>query len=203
MATRGRGRPARDAPGVTDAAILDAALDAFADRGFEGTSLRELARDLGISHNLIPQRFGTKEQVWYRAVDHGFGALASDLLGVIADPPEGELEALRAMVVRFVEANAARPALLRIINQEAVAPGPRLDHLFEAYIDPVREFGEWLLALLAERGEVRTRSVGLVYFLMTHGAGGPFALPALSDRFGPAPSAQEAVDVLFDGLVRK
>ena len=41
-------------------------------------------------------------------------------------------------MVRFVEANAARPALLRIINQEAVVAGPRFDYLFERFIEPVR-----------------------------------------------------------------
>ena len=73
----------------------------------------------------------------------------------------------------FIEANAARPALLRIINREAASPGPRFDYLFERYIEPVRQAGEAFLTDLHDRGLVATRSVGLVYFLMTHGAGGP------------------------------
>ena len=66
MATRPRGRPPKGDPdSISDATILDAALNAFAERGFAGTSMREVARELGISHNLIPQRLGSKEQVWY------------------------------------------------------------------------------------------------------------------------------------------
>ena len=49
-------------------------------------------------------------------------------------------------MVRFVEANAARPALLRIINQEASAPGPRFDYLFDGFIEPVRQAGEAFLS---------------------------------------------------------
>jgi AcrR family transcriptional regulator len=212
VASRGPGRPGKDAgPTVEDGAILDAALEAFAERGFDGTSLRELARDLGVSHNLIPQRFGTKDRVWRAAVDRGFGALLADLLKVAEDPPGDDLEGLRATIVRFVEANASRPALLRIINQEATVAGPRLDYLFDSYIDPVRELGAGLLADLRAKGRIRTDSVSLVYFLMTHGAGGPMALPALAERFGQTidpgdaeaihRAAVEAVDVLFDGLV--
>jgi TetR/AcrR family transcriptional regulator len=212
VVSRRRGRPAKGDPAaIDDGALLDAALDAFAERGFDGTSVRELARDLGVSHNLIPQRFGSKERLWYAAVDHGFGTLTIELMRVMEDPPPGDVAQLRAMIVRFVEANAARPALLRILNLEATNPGPRLTYLFDNYIDPVRRFGAGLLADLRDRGLIRTDSVALVYFLMTHGAGGPLALPALAERFGTTVdrddpeavhrAAVEAVDVLFDGLI--
>jgi len=109
------------------------------------------------------------------------------------------------MVVRFVEANAANPSLLRIINQEASRPGPRLDHLFDTYIGPVQQYGQLLLDELHAAGRIRTNDVGLVYFLMMNGAGGPLALPALAERFGgevtdPHAHAVAAVDVIFDGL---
>lgn len=216
MAARGRGRPASGSTDVlpTDA-VLDASLVAFAERGFEGTSVREIARDLGVSHNLIPQRIGSKDDLWRAAVDRGFGELALALAAALAEVDEGasDLERLRAMVVRFVEANAARPALLRIISREAVAPGWRFDHLWDRYIDPVRLFGAELLGRLEAAGQVRTGSVSHIYFFMTHGAGGPLALPALADRFGSGVDptdaeavhrhALEATDLLFDGLVLK
>jgi AcrR family transcriptional regulator len=214
MATRGRGRPASGSGDVLPTeAVLDAALDAFAERGFEGTSVREIARDLGVSHNLIPQRIGSKDDLWRAAVDHGFGELAVALSRALDEVDEGanDVDRLRAMIVRFVEANAARPALLRIISREAVAPGWRFDHLWDGYIDPVRLFGEELLGRLEAAGQVRTGSVSLLYFFMTHGAGGPLALPALAERFGSAvdPSdaaavhrhAVEATDLLFEGLL--
>ncbi len=201
------------AQSVSDEQMLDAALEAFAARGFNGTSVREVARSLGVSHNLIPQRFGSKERLWFAAVDHGFGRLAIDLVAA-TEALDGDevtdIDRLRAMVVRFVEANAERPSLLRIINQEATTPGPRLDHLYDSYIDPVREFGARVLAELRSRGEVRSDSVMLLYFLMVHGAGGAWTLPALAARFGEPVEvlddearhrrALEAVDVIFDGL---
>jgi TetR/AcrR family transcriptional regulator len=201
---------ATDDAAPSDVRVLEAALDAFAEHGFAGTSVREVARQLGVSHNLIPQRFGSKERLWYAAVDQGFGSLLIDLMPVVLDEEPDDLSRLRAWMVRFIEANAARPALLRIINREAASPGPRFDYLFERYIDPVREVGESFLVDLYERGLVSVDSVGLVYFLMTHGAGGPIAFPALADRLGDAVQpddpvairahAEAAVDVIFDGL---
>jgi hypothetical protein len=53
--------------------------------------------------------------------------------------------------------------------------------------------------------------VTLLYFLMTHGAGGMFALPALTTRLGKITTeqnalaikaqVQSAVSVIFDGLL--
>ena len=212
---RRRGRPTSDDPSqISTEWLLDAALEAFAERGYDGMSVRELARELGISHNLIPQRIGRKDELWNAAVEHGFGSVADALIPVFEDDTAGDdLVRLRALVVRFIEANAKRPALLRIINQEAAAPGPRLDLLFDRYIDPVRAFGAALLGRLQASGEVRTSSVALVYFLMTHGAGGALALPGLAERFGEPidPADPEAVhryavaaaDVIFDGLLSR
>jgi TetR/AcrR family transcriptional regulator len=210
-AQRGRGRPATvEATAPADADVLDAALDAFAEAGFAGMSVRELARGLGVSHNLIPQRFGSKERLWYAAVDHGFGLLHLDLLHVTQQPLPDDLSRLRALVARFVEANALRPALLRIINQESVSGGPRLDYLFERYIEPVRQFGDEVLAQLHATGKVRLQSAGIMYFLMTNGAGGPLIFPGLAERLGTAVDPRDAravrayaehvVDVLFDGV---
>lgn len=196
---------------LTTEELLHAALEVFAAKGFEGTSVRELARSLGVSHNLIPQRIGTKDELWRAAVAQGFGRLAAELAGALPDDAGDDVARLRAMVVRFVEVNAAQPALLRIIQREAAAPGPRFDHLVEHYIDPVRVFGAELMARLRASGRLRTDSVALMYFFMTHGAGGPMMLPAMAARFGyevdpgdPAAvrrHAEAAVDLLFHGLL--
>ena len=73
------------------------------------------------------------------ALDHGFSTLLVELLPVAeADQPD-DVRQLRAWMVRFIEANAARPTLLRITNREATSPGPRLDYLYDRYIEPVRQ----------------------------------------------------------------
>ncbi len=211
MSGRRRGRPAGADEIIDDSLVLDAALAAFGDRGFEGMSVRELSRALDCSHNLIPQRFGSKEKLWYAAIDRGFELLARELLEVTAKTADDDVRQLRSQVVRFIEVNASRPALLRVIHAEASSPGPRLDYLFEKYIEPVRAFGEETLARLHKSGAVRLESVMLMYFMMTHGAGGPSMLPALAERFGGAVDptdpqavrmwAEHAASMIFDGLL--
>jgi TetR/AcrR family transcriptional regulator len=209
MATRARGRPAQSA--VSDNNLLEAVLQSFAENGYDGTSVREIARGLNVSHNLIPQRFGSKETLWYAAVDHGFGRLIEDLMHEAETLGSDELLVLRGLVASCIELNALHPSLLQIINQEASQPGPRLDYLFETYIKPIRDFGDTWLKRLADEGRVARVSVTLLYFLITHGAGGMFALPALTQRLGDPvdqesnlsirEQAENAVTVLFDGIL--
>lgn len=204
---RTRGRPAHaDGGAVDDAVLLDAVLAAFGENGFEGTSVREVARGLGVSHNLIPQRFGSKDKLWYAAVDHGFGRLSMQLIRAADDLGEDDVTVLRGLVARFIQLNATHPSLLQIINQEAARPGPRLDYLFDTYIKPVRDFGQEWLSRLADEGRISQNSVTLLYFLMTHGAGGLFALPALTERLGNDTLSTDQqikalTDILFDGLI--
>jgi AcrR family transcriptional regulator len=193
---------------VSEAALLDLALDAFADAGYEGTSVRELCRRLGVSHNLVHERHGSKEQLWYAAIDHGFRRLASELTAAAGAGPGGdELETLRAILVRYVEATAERPALIRIINQEAARPGGRLDFVYENYIRPAHEVADAVLRDLEAAGRLRNRlSPAALHFLVGHGAGGMVSLPALSGRFPGdhgtlTDQAREAVDVVLRGLV--
>ena len=49
------------------------ALRAFATHGYDGVSVNALSRELGVSHNLLHQRFGSKLALWHAAVDWGFG----------------------------------------------------------------------------------------------------------------------------------
>ena len=78
MVARTRGRPAHSA--VSNDSLLETALQSSVENGYDGASVREIARRLANSHNQVAQRFGSKETLWYAAVDHGFGRLEKDLL---------------------------------------------------------------------------------------------------------------------------
>src|SRR5690606_40838424 len=95
---------------VSDEAVLDAVLWAFGENGFDGTSIREVARRLGISHNLIPQRFGSKTDLWYAAVKHGFSHMNRELILEGERHGDDQLEILRGLLVRVLELNALNPS---------------------------------------------------------------------------------------------
>ncbi|PKL07842.1 MAG: hypothetical protein CVV51_12015 [Spirochaetae bacterium HGW-Spirochaetae-7] len=57
--------------------ILDAALGAFVDRGFEGTRMQEIADRCGLSYGLVYHYFPSKEEVFTALVDMALVAAGS------------------------------------------------------------------------------------------------------------------------------
>lgn len=212
MTTRPRGRPApEDGDAISDEMVLDAVLQAFAENGFEGTSIREVARKLGISHNLIPQRFGSKTDLWYAAVRQGFHRMNDELVREGKRHGENQLTIFRELLIRAMELTALQPCLLQIINQEARRPGPRLDFIVNKYIGPAHDFLETWAESLAAEGHIRRPPVGLIYFLVNHGAGSLFVFHGLADRLGKFTEdrssigvrkrAERVIEVFFEGLL--
>ena len=52
--------------------LLDAALEAFSENGFKGTSTRDIAERAGVHHPLITYHFKNKEELWRAAADRIF-----------------------------------------------------------------------------------------------------------------------------------
>ena len=76
------------------------------ENGFEGTSVAAFNRELGVSHNLIHQRFGSKEALWYVTVDWAFGQIADQLADVDGLAAPDPVEAMRVMVRRLLEVHS-------------------------------------------------------------------------------------------------
>jgi AcrR family transcriptional regulator len=93
VTTRSRGRPAGGTTGDTRAAILDAARSQFAARGFNGASLRSIAREAGVDASLISHYFGDKSQLMVATMQLPVNPIEK-IAGVVADGPDGMAERL-------------------------------------------------------------------------------------------------------------
>jgi TetR/AcrR family transcriptional regulator len=180
------GRPkARDAP-VTLGQILDAAFRAFATYGYDGVAVRTLNRELGVSHNLIHQRFGSKLGLWYAAVDRAFGQQITELATAFDPTLADPLDQLNHAIRRFVHYNAERPELLGMMNIEGRVDSERLDHIYDNYIAPALAPLGRLLDHLHKERRIRPITLRALFFLVAHGAAAPFTLAPLARHFDDA-----------------
>jgi AcrR family transcriptional regulator len=203
------GRPkAQDAP-VTLDQILDAAFRAFATYGYDGVAVRTLNRELGVSHNLIHQRFGSKQGLWYAAVDRAFGEQVTQLATAFDPTLSDPLDQLNFAIRRFVSYSAERPELLGLMNIEARVDSERLDYVYDNYIGPALAPLGLLLDHLQKNGRIRPISLRALFFLIAHGAAAPFTLAPLARHFDntdpldPTRVAEHAAltaDVITSGL---
>jgi AcrR family transcriptional regulator len=105
--------------------LLHAATDAFAEQGFDGTSLRTIADSAGVSFQLIAYYFGSKEALWVATVDYLFERYLETGKG-LGFTPSGNLHEqfhnhLRLLLTDMLQ----RPQLHKICIQEHLANSPR------------------------------------------------------------------------------
>jgi TetR/AcrR family transcriptional regulator len=198
----------RTAGAETRRSILQAALDLFAERGFDGASTRLIAERAGVTQPLLNYHFAGKEELWRAAVDDLFDdfrastqARVAGLRGV--DP----ITIAKLMVRHFVEFSAAHPQLHRIIMQESKQSGPRLDWLVETHVRPLYENATELFEWLGERGGLAPVAPAHLYYLLTGAGATVFVMaPECIRLTGVDPFTPEFVsahaDLVVDLLVR-
>src|SRR3990172_5440424 len=115
--------------------IVEAGLEAFAEKGFHGASTRDIARRAGTNQGLIPSHSRSKDELWRAAADRIFGMLAkrmTEQLSSLAseDPRERAREAIRTYV-RFA---AAHPELFRLMVDEGKNSERRMRWLVDTHL---------------------------------------------------------------------
>lgn len=74
-------------------AIMEAAVALFAERGFHGTTMRDIAQRAGVSQGLLHHHFGNKERLWRTAGEH----LSNDFMAYVADALRPDTPAAEAV----------------------------------------------------------------------------------------------------------
>lgn len=118
--------------------ILDAALDVFTERGFEGASARQIAARAGTNHGLIAYYFGGKKKLWQATVDHAFGDMQAQLEAALEKNAEADARTRVASVIReHVQYVAQHPAFVRLMYEEGKRRGERMRWIVDRHVQPL------------------------------------------------------------------
>ncbi|MEM1332170.1 MAG: helix-turn-helix domain-containing protein [Actinomycetota bacterium] len=118
----------------TRARIVAAALEAFADQGFDGTSTRDIAARAEVTQGLVTYHFETKDDLWRAAADHLFEDVFASLPDDFGDL-DGADELTRNAVRAGVRLAARRPELFRFMIDSGRRDDERMRWLIEAHLD--------------------------------------------------------------------
>lgn len=157
--------------------LLDAALEAFSENGFKGTSTRDIAERAGVHHPLITYHFKNKDTLWRASVKYVF----SDFATALVDAQEEHANdcpkmRMAAMIRIYVYHAASHPALHKIILQESSHPNSRLEWLSENYLRPIADGASDHIADLQAKGISPAGNPALIYNMLRVCSGGLIAL---------------------------
>lgn len=162
---------------ITQQKLLDAAILAFSENGFKGTSTRDIADRAGVHHPLITYHFKNKDQLWRAAADRIFREFNISLVKAMAEVPAMDPKARAEAFIRtYVKYAYEQPALHKIILLESSYPSDRLDWLVETHLKPLYVMVEGQLAKLQALGVSPPGNPALLYNMIRVSAGGLLAL---------------------------
>jgi AcrR family transcriptional regulator len=162
--------PRRGRPGYDQAAVLRTAIDLFNRQGYDGTSMGDLAAELGVTKSAIYHHVPSKEHLLSAALGEALDGLEAAIAAVEAMPGASAYDRLRSVVRQSVEVLVAhQPAvtlLLRVhgnsdVEVQALARRRRIDARLAALVQAAVEEG-------SVRGDVAPDLVSRLLFGMVN-----------------------------------
>ncbi len=137
--TGGEARVANEA----EQRLRDSALRLFAQKGYDGTSIREIIEDAGVTRPVLYYYFKNKEDLFTRLIEGLFAKVVADVEAA-GRSVEGCRSRLKAITQATFAWTEDAPERVRLLLQVLFAPpeaGPRLDQmgLVEARFDLIVE----------------------------------------------------------------
>lgn len=192
-AERGPGRP-RLGDAVAPSTILDAAVDALSNGGFETLSMRGVARAAGVSLATVQHHFGNKAGLGRAAVDH---VLAEANRERVRTPGRD----LRQRIRNLLEVSSSRPGVLAaLLNDKSPGHEERLAYFTERFSAILQDPATTLAEVQAGRTG-RPVDAGAFMALLTIGVSSLGGVPdAIRKIYGIDLSTDEDLDRLADHL---
>ena len=188
---------------VTQQKLLDAAIEAFSENGFKGTSTRDIAERAGVHHPLITYHFKNKDRLWRAAADRVFRDFGRSIAASLQDhQDESPKQRMASMIRAYVYYARSQPALHKVMVQEASYPNPRLDWLIETHLKPMFDATAIMIEELQRAGVAVQGNPMLLFNMIRLSSGGLLALAnEIKVSSGIDVESDETLDEISDMIV--
>jgi AcrR family transcriptional regulator len=147
----------------TRRAILDAALNEFAERGFEGASIRRIGERASLDWTLITYHFRNKDLLWRAVAIDAFSQMEA---AQAPDPALPAAESVRRDVWGFLQLTIQQTAFHHFMLQENHGSSPRLKWLVKNVLSKQRERIVPKIRQAQAEGKMLQGDSDLVYYML-------------------------------------
>ena len=98
--------------------IIQKSLELFAEKGFEGTSIRDIATLADVNVAMVNYYFGSKEKLFESIVSHRASYMKDMLQELVNDATKTEMEKIDTIIDAYVNRLLSQPAFHRLVHQE-------------------------------------------------------------------------------------
>jgi AcrR family transcriptional regulator len=98
--------------------IMNIAIELFAEKGFEGTSIRDLATRADVNVAMVNYYFGSKDKLFEAIVEYKASFMRGKMDEIEADTKMSEIEKIDLIIENYVAKVLSNAAFHRILYQE-------------------------------------------------------------------------------------
>ena len=174
--------------------ILDAAEDCFARKGFEGTTLRDVAEIVGIRIPSLYNHFESKQALYAAVLERGISPILDLVTRSLATTEDDTSIDPRAFVEEVMGLLGARPNLPRLVQYELLAGGDHLAVVLEGWLRPTLERSLALMQETPAAAHWKPEQLPLLLIALLNVIVGHFSTTALLAQLLPNdPSTEQAL----------
>ena len=100
--------------------IIEAAIDLFAQKGFEGTSIRDLAAKADVNVAMVNYYFGSKDKLFEALVEMKAGSARGILEELLKDKSLTSIEKIDRIIDSYIERLFLNRKFHRVLHQELI-----------------------------------------------------------------------------------
>lgn len=192
-----QGRQTDETAERTKEAIIKAAVSEFAEHGFEGASLRDIASRAGTTHGLIRHHFGSKDDVFKACVDYAVEVYGREEIAILTavpraslNDPQALIEAHKKLIHNFAQVSAKNPLFMRILLHEGSQQTERLSYIYQKIALFNAQHEEFFSHLLTT-GTLKQFDSKTCFLFVLMNVGLVFGLTAVSSQYVGGPILDE------------
>lgn len=190
---------------ATQASLLQAALEVFSEKGFDGASTREIAALAGAHNALIKYHFSSKDALWRAAVAFLFERQAKELaMPRHDDPVHADFKAYARAVIRAVVLYYAKhPEHARLMVQESMRDNDRLNWAADTFIADISRVSGKFIEMCKREGILPDVSTPALVYIFVGAAQTFYALaPEVRRVWNIDPADPDVIEAHAEALVK-
>jgi AcrR family transcriptional regulator len=186
------------------AAILEASVRLFAEKGFRGATTRELASALQVSEPVLYQHFPTKRDLYGAILEEKARQGCSEFLELSRFETSGSREFFTRLANLILDQYEQDPCFIRLLLHSGLEGHEISEEFFRGYVKPFYEMVTSYIALRIDEGAFRRVNatlaarafIGMIsYHALVQLLFGDTTLKAARNEV-----VQEMVDLFLDGI---
>jgi AcrR family transcriptional regulator len=130
--------------------VIEAAAKLFSQRGFRGTTTREIARAVGVSEATVFKHFATKEELYSAIIEAK--TQAQQVIGLVGPLAEArdDVGLLRMLATEMIVRTQSDPTLMRLLFFSALEGHALADLFFRRRVQAIDDFlGQYIAERVA------------------------------------------------------